>query len=291
MTPSRSLFAGLVLVLVTLPAFGQGRSARPIATGPTLTPELQQRIKRLQDRVLRMMDAPLDALEHQLGDLAPMPAAPAPAAPTSYESRLGARLSGPGAALIDQLDLPRGQGLLVGEVDPNSPAAKAGLKANDILLELDGKPVPSEAADFRKQLDGYKVGTKVDLVVMRRGVRQTVKGLELADARPIAAEAGGGLPVAPLDGIRVPGVGAGLVGRATLMREDDQFTIQLAQGGTNYTVSGKATAAGAQVSEVVIEKGDETNTYAGLSAVPEAERAKVKELARVASQRVMATRR
>src|SRR5262245_31063285 len=59
-------------------------------------------------------------------------------------SRLGARLEAPPAALADQLDLPRGQGLLLTEVESDSAAAKAGLKRNDVLLELDGKPVPRD---------------------------------------------------------------------------------------------------------------------------------------------------
>src|SRR5262249_44721292 len=60
---------------------------------------------------------------------------------SQQEGRLGVQLRKPSAALADQLDLPKGQGMVVEEVGPNSPAAKAGVKANDILLELDGKAV------------------------------------------------------------------------------------------------------------------------------------------------------
>src|SRR5947209_1764451 len=70
------------------------------------------------------------------------------AAPSPQEARLGAQLSPPGATLADQLDLPREQGMVLEEVGPNSAAAKAGLKAHDILLEVGGKAVPSKREDF-----------------------------------------------------------------------------------------------------------------------------------------------
>ena len=41
--------------------------------------------------------------------------------------RLGVVVSQPSAALADQLDLPKGRGLVLEQVVPNSPAAKAGL--------------------------------------------------------------------------------------------------------------------------------------------------------------------
>jgi beta-lactamase regulating signal transducer with metallopeptidase domain len=58
--------------------------------------------------------------------------------------RLGIRMEKPTPALVEQLDLPANKGIVVTEVLPDTAAAKAGIKANDILLEIGGKPVPSE---------------------------------------------------------------------------------------------------------------------------------------------------
>src|SRR5207244_13124744 len=55
------------------------------------------------------------------------------------DMRLGIHVDKPSATLTDQLDLPKGQGLVIAQVVTDSAAAKAGLKANDILLEVDGK--------------------------------------------------------------------------------------------------------------------------------------------------------
>src|SRR5260370_28816570 len=72
------------------------------------------------------------------------------------ENRLGAVLQQPTPALVDQLDLPRDQGIVIERLNEDSAAGKAGLKANDILLELDDKAVPSNEADFVNMLNHIK---------------------------------------------------------------------------------------------------------------------------------------
>ncbi len=100
--------------------------------------------------------------------------------PTAQEARLGVQASPPSAALVDQLDLPRGRGILLEEVGVNTPAGKAGLKPHDILLEVDGKPVPNDRTGFSKLLEGIVADRKIDVVVMRKGKKETIKGLVLA---------------------------------------------------------------------------------------------------------------
>ena len=50
-------------------------------------------------------------------------------------NRIGGFLTQPIEALVDQLDLPKDQGLVLHGISPDSAAAKAGLRNNDILLE------------------------------------------------------------------------------------------------------------------------------------------------------------
>jgi len=64
-------------------------------------------------------------------------------------------------------------GALVNSVRENSPAAKAGLKAGDIVVEVDGKPVKGDG-DIMRAVREKKQG-EVTLVVVRNGARQTVK--------------------------------------------------------------------------------------------------------------------
>jgi membrane-associated protease RseP (regulator of RpoE activity) len=67
--------------------------------------------------------------------------------------------------LRTHLGLPEGQGLIVSaEPDANTPAAKAGIKKNDILLSFDGQPMTNtEVLRARIQVVGSKP-TKADLV-------------------------------------------------------------------------------------------------------------------------------
>jgi serine protease Do len=52
------------------------------------------------------------------------------------------------------------------EVNENSPASKAGLKAGDVLLKLDGRPL-GEAKDLNIVLNGKKPGDEVKVEVKR----------------------------------------------------------------------------------------------------------------------------
>jgi hypothetical protein len=59
-------------------------------------------------------------------------------------------------------------GVKFADVRENSPAAKAGLKQGDIMVEFDGKPI-SNLYDFTYALRGKKPGDEVTVKVMRDG--------------------------------------------------------------------------------------------------------------------------
>jgi S1-C subfamily serine protease len=90
----------------------------------------------------------------------------------------------PSDVLIEQLGLKKDQGLVVQEIRPDSAAAKAGLKVYDILLELGGKPIPSEVGELTRMLGDVKADTPVDLVILRKGKQETIKGITLTETRP-----------------------------------------------------------------------------------------------------------
>ena len=61
-------------------------------------------------------------------------------------------------------------GAVVSEVEPDSPAAKAGLKVGDIVTGLDGKTV-SDAGELQVEVGQKQPGTAIRLHVMRDGKR------------------------------------------------------------------------------------------------------------------------
>src|SRR5262249_6081611 len=90
-----------------------------------------------------------------------------------------------------------------------SAAAKAGLKANDILLEVDGKAVSNEPQDLVRMLQGFKPDTTVDVTVLRKGRKETIKGITLPEAAPPQP----GFAPGGFGGQRGEGAGGGLPGR------------------------------------------------------------------------------
>jgi phage shock protein A len=71
-------------------------------------------------------------------------------------------------ALTSQLGLPAGEGLLVTYVASNSPAAKADLQKNDLLVEMDGQKLVLPA-QLRKLMQMHKEGDQVVLTYYRGG--------------------------------------------------------------------------------------------------------------------------
>jgi len=63
-------------------------------------------------------------------------------------------------------------------VEPNSPATRAGLKSDDLVIYLDGEPVYSTDV-FRDLLKRYNPGDKVQIEI-RRGDKLTAVQMELA---------------------------------------------------------------------------------------------------------------
>ena len=70
--------------------------------------------------------------------------------------------------LGDYFGAPDGQGILVREVRSGTPAEKAGLKAGDVIVTLDGKPVHT-LSELREQLRDKNDQKPVSLGVLRKG--------------------------------------------------------------------------------------------------------------------------
>ena len=64
-------------------------------------------------------------------------------------------------------------GVKIDEVNPESPAAKAGMKAGDVVVEYDGEKVRS-ARQFTRLVQETPEGRSVAIALMRDGKRQTV---------------------------------------------------------------------------------------------------------------------
>jgi len=64
-----------------------------------------------------------------------------------------------------------GEGVLVTQVFPDDPAAKAGIEPNDIILEINGRKVET-SRELSRMIAETSVGQKVDIVVLRKGSKK-----------------------------------------------------------------------------------------------------------------------
>ncbi len=76
--------------------------------------------------------------------------------------------------IADSFGLDRAHGVLVANVVADGPAAKAGIKRNDIIISFAGQDVP-DLRRFPRLVANARVGSTVDVVVWRQGKEQTFK--------------------------------------------------------------------------------------------------------------------
>jgi serine protease Do len=111
--------------------------------------------------------------------LPPTPRAPEPPPVWGFDGMLGG--SGRLGITVDRLSSQLADyfgtkdGVLVTSVDDNSPAAKAGLKAGDVITSINGTTV-DEPSDVRRAIGRLDDGDEFTLVIVRDKKEQTLKG-------------------------------------------------------------------------------------------------------------------
>jgi serine protease Do len=160
--------------------------------------------------------------------------------------RIGARVSPVPRAALDELGLKELAGALVAVVEPDGPAARAGLRPGDVILEYDGKAVRS-SEELVQLVVSSRPGAEVPVKVMRNkqivNLNVKVEALEAVDNEPrtpTASDAteGFGLTVGPV----TPEVAK-------------QLALKRAQGAVVLGVAphSAADAAGLEPGDVILE--------------------------------------
>lgn len=91
---------------------------------------------------------------------------------------IGVQLQAMDEDLAKKLGLEETKGVLVMTVSPDGPAAKAGIEADDVIVEADGKAIAAPE-DLKNLVDGKKEGDKMNLKV-RRGEETLEKTVDIA---------------------------------------------------------------------------------------------------------------
>ncbi|RFS30171.1 Do family serine endopeptidase [Acinetobacter cumulans] len=86
---------------------------------------------------------------------------------------LGVSLQDIDRNLAESYNLSKPEGSLITQVTPNSPAARAGLKAGDVILKLDGAPI-SRTSDLLNNLNRSVPNQTIQLEVLRDDKRRNI---------------------------------------------------------------------------------------------------------------------
>lgn len=105
-------------------------------------------------------------------------------------ARFGIRMDRVPVIAVEQLGLDPNTGIAVALVMPGSAAEKAGLKVHDIILQFAGKAVTDNTEDFIRLVNEVKAGDKIDIVVLRKGKKVELKGVELPEMKPARPQPG-----------------------------------------------------------------------------------------------------
>ncbi len=92
---------------------------------------------------------------------------------------LGVEIAEVTAEKAKDLKLPAVRGVIVDGIEPDSPAAKAGIKEKDVITQYDGQPVEG-AVQFRRLIRETPPGRSITLEISRAGSLQNIS-VELGD--------------------------------------------------------------------------------------------------------------
>ncbi len=85
---------------------------------------------------------------------------------------LGVEIQPVSADIADSLGLKAAEGALVDKVMPGEPAAAAGLKSGDVVVELDSQPV-KDPGDLTRRIGAMKPGETAHIAYLRNGTQLT----------------------------------------------------------------------------------------------------------------------
>ncbi len=169
--------------------------------------------------------------------------------------KLGVTIQGVDRELAQSFGLSEPTGALVSNVEPGGPAEKAGLKAGDVVLGVDGTKV-KDSGDLPRIIGDKRPGTAVKLEVWRDGRSRTLTATLGEMSNEAIAEG----PAAPNGGGEDAGGKLGLVVRPLAPEESAQLGVR---GGVVVEgVNGPAERAGLQPGDVILALNNQPVTNA-----------------------------
>ncbi|HYA63036.1 MAG TPA: PDZ domain-containing protein [Candidatus Sulfotelmatobacter sp.] len=156
----------LTVALVALPGTSAHKQA-PSTSSSVSCSQVQQDAARLAN------DARMALVQSNVADIVTGDDDDVQVFVSSDHGWLGAGISEVTADKVKEFKLPAERGVLLSKIVPDSPAAKAGLKENDVVTEINGQRVEG-TEQFRRMIREIPAGRTAQFTVWRDGRAQSV---------------------------------------------------------------------------------------------------------------------
>ena len=161
--------------------------------------------------------------------------------------RIGIQISEVPADVARALNLPENQGILVNQVDPGGSAARAGMRAGDIILEINREPLRA-MNDLPRRIGEAQPGSKAVLSVWRKGAAQNITVTIEAIDEQTADRKGSASPEPDRSELAENALGISV----SNLTDRQKSRLQLANGAFITALSQSALMAGLRQGDVVL---------------------------------------
>jgi Do/DeqQ family serine protease len=129
--------------------------------------------------------------------------------------------------LAESLDAPVEEGIIISQMEDDTPAARAGLHQGDLILEMNGAKVGSDVNAFRMKVADMAVGETIAMTVFRDGQRKKVNVVlgERPNAQVASARGGGRDEAESWAGLTVEEIRANPTDRRSLAVEPEEGVV------------------------------------------------------------------
>jgi serine protease Do len=166
--------------------------------------------------------------------------------------RIGVQIDQVSKEVAESIGLGAPRGALVRGVEPNAPAAKAGVEPGDIIVKFDGKTI-DKSVDLPRLVGNTKPGSKSTMTVFRRGSERTLS-IVVAELEPERAEQRAEAPQPPkvASSSAVQSLGLTLAELTPAQKKE----LNLKGGLGVVAAEGVAARAGLREDDVIVQIGN-----------------------------------
>jgi serine protease Do len=161
---------------------------------------------------------------------------------------IGVQIQPVTADIADSLGMKQAQGALVAEPQEGSPAAKAGIKSGDVIVSLNGEPVP-DARTLARRISAMPPGNAVKIGVFRNGHEEQLS-MTLGELPKERVASAATTPDRDKQGTDLPRLGLSLAPAADVSGAGSQGVVV-----TQVEPDGAAAAHGFKTGDVILDVG------------------------------------